>query len=180
MQDQDQSDRAPADVRAIDWAVVGPRDSARLKRVKDTYLLDLLQTATDFSHEFCVVAIGMGKNDRDARWLAASGDRSASALRFDGMAMGRCGLCLTGESHGVIYGPFMRRWLQLATHPATVRRAGITAAVVGSVLVAINHGGAILAGTMTRARTLQATLTVLVPYVVSTVSSVSTRRELGG
>lgn len=73
----------------------------------------------------------------------------------------------------------MRHWLQLAIHPATVRRATLTAAVVGSVLVAINHGAAILSGTMTRSRTLSATLTVLVPYVVSTVSSVSTRRELG-
>ncbi len=77
------------------------------------------------------------------------------------------------------YGRVKGHWLQLATRPATVRRAGITAAVVGSVLVAINHGEAILSGTMTRARILSAALTVVVPYVVSTVSSVSTRRELG-
>jgi hypothetical protein len=73
----------------------------------------------------------------------------------------------------------MRPWLRLAAHPATVERAAITALIVGSILVAINHGDAILAGTMTTARTLRAALTVLVPYVVSTVSSVATRRELG-
>ena len=69
-------------------------------------------------------------------------------------------------------------WLRLAAHPATVRRALITALIVGTVLVAINHGQAIVAGTLTRARWLQMCLTVLVPYVVSTVSSVATRREL--
>ena len=73
----------------------------------------------------------------------------------------------------------MRHWLRLATHPATVHRALLTAAIVGFVLVAINHGDAILAGTMTVDRTFKAALTVLVPYVVSTVSSVSTRKELG-
>lgn len=73
----------------------------------------------------------------------------------------------------------MSAWLRLASHPATMRRAGITALVVGTVLIAINHGDAILAGTMDRSRILKAALTVLVPYIVSTVSSVSTRRELG-
>ena len=69
-------------------------------------------------------------------------------------------------------------WLRLAAHPATVRRAFLTALIVGFVLVAINDGSAILSGRLTRARILQMCLTVLVPYVVSTVSSVSTRREL--
>jgi hypothetical protein len=69
-------------------------------------------------------------------------------------------------------------WLKLAAHPATVRRALWTAAVVGTVLIGINHGAAILAGELTRARLVQICLTVLVPYVVSTVSSVATRREL--
>ena len=69
-------------------------------------------------------------------------------------------------------------WLRLAAHPATVRRAFITAAIVGVLLIAINHGPAIITGTLTRARWIQMCLTVLVPYIVSTVSSVSTRREL--
>ena len=69
-------------------------------------------------------------------------------------------------------------WLRLAAHPATVRRALITALIVGFVLVSINDGQAILSGQLTRTRVVQMCLTVLVPYVVSTVSSVSTRREL--
>ena len=72
----------------------------------------------------------------------------------------------------------MKTWLQQAAHPATVRRACMTALIVGTLLIAINHGPAILAGEMTRARLLQMLLTVFVPYTVSTVSSVSTRREL--
>ena len=70
-------------------------------------------------------------------------------------------------------------WLRLAAHPATVRRALITAVLVGFVLVAINHGDAIVSGQMTVSRVIRAVLTVIVPYIVSTVSSVSTRHELG-
>lgn len=69
-------------------------------------------------------------------------------------------------------------WLALAMHPATVRRALLTAAVVGTLLVAINHGDAILRGEVGRGRLARIALTVLVPYAVSTVSSASTRREL--
>jgi hypothetical protein len=70
-------------------------------------------------------------------------------------------------------------WWQLAMHPATVRRALYTSAVVGSILVVINHGNAILEGEMTLPRILRAALTFAVPYAVSTASSVSTRREVG-
>lgn len=69
-------------------------------------------------------------------------------------------------------------WLRLATHPATVRRAFITAVIVGTILIAINHGPAILRGEVTGTRIAQMCLTVLVPYLVSTTSSVSTRKEL--
>ena len=72
-----------------------------------------------------------------------------------------------------------RAWIRLAAHPRTVRRALLTALVVGVALIAINHGPAILRGEVTRARVIQMCLTILVPYFVSTVSSVSTRRELG-
>ena len=71
----------------------------------------------------------------------------------------------------------LRTWLQMAAHPGTVRRALITAVVVGAILISINHGPAILAHDVTFGRVLQMCLTVLVPYAVSTVSSVATRRE---
>lgn len=44
--------------------------------------------------------------------------------------------------------------------------------VVGVVLIAINHGGAILRGDITPDRHLRMGLTTAVPYVVSTLSSV--------
>jgi hypothetical protein len=54
-------------------------------------------------------------------------------------------------------------WSRLAGHPATVRRAFLTALIVGSVLILINHGAAIVSGEVTRARVFQMCLTVLVP-----------------
>lgn len=72
----------------------------------------------------------------------------------------------------------VQTWLLAARNPATVRRAGTTALIVGVILSAINHGPAILAGQLTHERIWQMLLTFLVPYTVSTVSSVATRLEL--
>lgn len=90
--DEDQSDRTPPEGKSIDWAVVNPRDKARLKRVKEIYLLNLLQTANDYdcaatvfmhgdvpedfllAHEFWVVAISKGKNDKNTRAMAAASE----------------------------------------------------------------------------------------------------------
>lgn len=68
-------------------------------------------------------------------------------------------------------------FLRLASEPPVVRRALLFAVVVGSVLVAINHGDALLAGEVDRGRLLKMGLTVLVPYAVSTLSSVAAIRE---
>lgn len=69
-------------------------------------------------------------------------------------------------------------WLALALHPATLRRALLTALIVGITLIAINHGAAIITRTVTRGRIFQMCLTIIVPYLVSTTASVATRREL--
>lgn len=92
LHDEDQADRAPANAKDIDWQVVGPRDKARLARVKELYTQNKLYTGADYyyaamilqhgaapedfllAHEFCVVAIVKGKNDRDTRWLAAASE----------------------------------------------------------------------------------------------------------
>lgn len=66
----------------------------------------------------------------------------------------------------------MPRYWELATQRRVVRRALGFAVVVGSVLIAINHGDAILAGDVDARRWLKMGLTVLVPYCVSTLSSV--------
>jgi hypothetical protein len=67
----------------------------------------------------------------------------------------------------------------LAVQPSIVRRALGFAVGVGSVLIAINHGDAILAGALDSKRWLQMGLTALVPYCVSTASSVMASRQAG-
>jgi hypothetical protein len=81
---------------------------------------------------------------------------TASSVTFGA----RCGLACTG--------PVVRRGLKFAV-------------VVGTVLIAINHGDAILAGELTRTNYLKMALTVVVPYVVSVLSSVGamTQRRQG-
>jgi hypothetical protein len=67
-------------------------------------------------------------------------------------------------------------WMQLATSAPVVRRAAVVALIVGTVLVAINHGDAILRGDFSMGRALRIGLTILVPYCVSTYSSVAALR----
>jgi hypothetical protein len=87
---EDQGDRTPDDAKSIDWKIVGPRDAARLKRVKELYAQNQLQTGADYyhaamilqhgdvaedyllAHELCVVAISKG--DTRAKWLAAASE----------------------------------------------------------------------------------------------------------
>jgi hypothetical protein len=79
----------------------------------------------------------------------------------------------------ILFRMTLHEWLKSAAHPATMRRACTTSLVVGTLLIAINHGHAIIAGQITHERIFQMLLTVVVPYMVSTASSVSTRDELG-
>jgi hypothetical protein len=72
----------------------------------------------------------------------------------------------------------MKEWLQLAFDRAVVRRALICMLVVGAILITINHGDAIMRGDMTTGRLLQMALTLLVPYCVSTASSVGALRAI--
>jgi len=69
-------------------------------------------------------------------------------------------------------------WLRLACDKAIVRRAVAYAVVVGAVLIAINHGDAILQRQLDTSRVLKMALTVFVPYVVSTLSSIGALRAL--
>ncbi|HSH40166.1 MAG TPA: nitrate/nitrite transporter NrtS [Chthoniobacterales bacterium] len=71
----------------------------------------------------------------------------------------------------------VRPWLEEAARPSVVRRATMTAIVVGVILVAINHGPAIVNGQVTAGRIVQMCLTFAVPYLVSTTSSVAAARE---
>jgi hypothetical protein len=71
----------------------------------------------------------------------------------------------------------LHSWIAIATSRSVVRRATVVALIVGSMLVAINHGDAILRGDLSAGRLLRIVLTVAVPYCVSTYSSVSALRD---
>jgi len=71
----------------------------------------------------------------------------------------------------------VKQTLALALKPSGVKRACKYAVVVGSILIAINHSDAILRGDLPPARLFRMGLTVIVPYVVSTLSSVGARQE---
>lgn len=74
----------------------------------------------------------------------------------------------------------MRDWLRLASSAVVVRQSIVIAAIVGTLLVAVNHGRALLNGEITPGRIAQIVLTVVVPYCVSTVSSVGAMRAQRG
>jgi class 3 adenylate cyclase len=68
-------------------------------------------------------------------------------------------------------------WFVTATQPSVVRRALLTALLVGAALTFINHGAEILRAGLPAERWWQVALTFLVPYLVSTLASVA---ALGG
>lgn len=67
----------------------------------------------------------------------------------------------------------MKEWLRIAATPSIRRRATRVALVVGAILIAINHGDALLRGDLGLGRLLKIALTVVVPYLVSTYAGVS-------
>ena len=70
----------------------------------------------------------------------------------------------------------MAEWIRLAGSRSVVRRALGYAIVVGAILISINHGDAIMRGDIDAARMTKMALTALVPYIVSTLSSVQALR----
>ena len=69
-------------------------------------------------------------------------------------------------------------FVRLCLTRSVVLRALKYAIVVGAILIGINHGDAILRGDLDSGRVLQMALTVLVPYTVSTLSSVAAMRTV--
>lgn len=67
--------------------------------------------------------------------------------------------------------------LRLATRWPVMKRALLTALVVGNVIGAINHGDKILAGVMEQGDWIKVALTFLAPYSVATYSAVMTLLE---
>lgn len=64
-----------------------------------------------------------------------------------------------------------------ATERQIVRRALGFSIVVGVILIGINHADALLAGELDAVRLVKIGLTLLVPYAVSTLSSVASLRD---
>ena len=65
-------------------------------------------------------------------------------------------------------------WVSLCLSKPVVRRALYSALIVGTILIAINHGDALIRGEIDPTRVFKIILTMLVPYLVSTISSVLT------
>ena len=70
----------------------------------------------------------------------------------------------------------MTEWLRWARRRDVVIRGLRVSVVVGTVLVAINHGDYILSGNLLAAASWKIPLTYCVPYLVSTYASVATIR----
>ncbi len=71
----------------------------------------------------------------------------------------------------------MKQRLNIACQPKVIRTATRFALIVGPILVAINHGDAIISGSMHTETWLKSGLTMIVPYIVSTLSSISAYRN---
>ena len=74
----------------------------------------------------------------------------------------------------------MKASLEIALSGEVIRRSLIYGVVVGSILIAINHGDILLAGDFSRVQWLKVLLTPLVPYLVCTVSCVQATRSARG
>lgn len=68
-------------------------------------------------------------------------------------------------------------FFEIAFRQSVVKRAGRVAIVVGILLGLLNHGDAIFTGAVTSLQLIKICLTFLVPYSVSTYSSVLAIRE---
>ncbi len=64
-------------------------------------------------------------------------------------------------------------WIQIAADRSVVKRALVTSFVVGIILTAINHAADLRHGRLGSNLVWQVGLTLLVPYLVSTISSVA-------
>ena len=71
----------------------------------------------------------------------------------------------------------VKQWLVLAGQGPVVRRGIAYALVVGAILILINHSDVLFNGDISTDRALRMGLTVLVPYLVSTFSSVGAMRQ---
>ena len=72
----------------------------------------------------------------------------------------------------------MTSWLKIALRKDVVLRGLKVGGIVGTILVAINQGDLLLAGTVSVEALWKISLTYCVPYCVSTYASVSAIRSV--
>ncbi len=72
----------------------------------------------------------------------------------------------------------MTSWLKIAVRKDVVLRGLRVGGIVGTILVAINQGDLLLAGTVSVEALWKISLTYCVPYCVSTYASVSVIRSV--
>ena len=75
-------------------------------------------------------------------------------------------------------GLFGRDWVSLAFEKGVVRSSLKTSILVGTILVAINYGDAILNGAIGSGELIKIAMTYAVPYCVSTFATVNTHRRI--
>lgn len=71
----------------------------------------------------------------------------------------------------------IHHWLSLAIEIETLKRSIKVALIVGTLLMLINHGDLIVSGKIEGHHIFKIILTYLVPYLVSTYSSVESQRN---
>lgn len=89
-------------------------------------------------------------------------------------------ITIPGQDHTEAGAPTEQRacsFFEIAVRRAVVRRAAFMALVVGNVIGALNHGDKIVMGLMSNGDWIKVGLTFLVPYTVSTISSVLAVRD---
>ena len=74
----------------------------------------------------------------------------------------------------------MRAWFDIALQRSVAARALKVAVLVGCILALINHGDALLSGSVTLTEWIKIGLTFMVPYCVSTFASVQAIRHVHG
>ena len=96
-------------------------------------------------------------------------------MNLEGRAAGPgCGACRRREREGggfrleTPHGPVIKCLGCAVRYPSLLRRSTVIALIVGSVLIAINQGDALLAGRWDPALAWKVPLTYLVPFVVAT------------
>ena len=92
-------------------------------------------------------------------------------------ACSRCGRSLAGRS-AYLLGAGLRCLPCALRYRPMLERSALTALVVGTILVLINQGGALVSGALPASLLWQIPLTYLVPFCVATWGALSNTRRL--